>query len=79
MTAAQEAELRSTFATKVDQVLAGSDPSAKSANKERAVLDKKHPGCADWSSLCDEGYDCHVYNCDDCFKINPIGVCYSYS
>ncbi|GIJ82145.1 hypothetical protein Asppvi_000648 [Aspergillus pseudoviridinutans] len=79
LTAAQEAELRSSFAAQVDQIMAHSDSSPAFTKEERSLLDKKSPGCADWASLCDEPYDCYKWNCDDCFKINPIGSCYSYS
>ncbi|EAW12328.1 uncharacterized protein ACLA_062950 [Aspergillus clavatus NRRL 1] len=79
LTAAQDAELRSSFAAQVDRIMAHSDSSPASAKEERSLLDKKSPGCADWASLCDEAYDCYKFNCDDCFKINPVGACYSYS
>ncbi|KAL5361243.1 hypothetical protein BJX96DRAFT_176059 [Aspergillus floccosus] len=79
LTAAQEAELRSSFAAQVDRIMAGGDSPAVSTKRERSPLEKKAPGCADWASLCDEPSDCYQWNCDDCFRINPIGACYSYS
>ncbi|KAJ5392438.1 hypothetical protein N7509_007928 [Penicillium cosmopolitanum] len=81
LTAEQEADLRSKHAAKVEKVNANkiADPSATSTPKPSSDLEKKSPGCADWSSICDVTPDCYFYNCDDCFKINPIGVCYSYS
>ncbi|EAW17183.1 uncharacterized protein NFIA_005450 [Aspergillus fischeri NRRL 181] len=79
LTAAQEAELRSSFAAQLDRVMAGGDSPAVSNKRARSPLDKKAPGCADWASLCVEPADCYYYNCDDCFRINPIGACYSYS
>ena len=81
LTADEEADLRLKHSAKVDsaKLNANGVSSATSTPKPRSDLEKKAPGCADWSSLCDVGPDCFLYNCDDCFKINPIGVCYSYS
>lgn len=80
LTAEQEAGLRHKFASKVAGITGDVNSSDTSTTREeRSVLDKNAPGCADWASICDETADCYAFNCDDCFKINPIGVCYSYS
>lgn len=69
-----------------DEIQSKHEAALERLSGQETVAEKQDKGvakiqavCADWASICDVQPDCFFYNCDDCFKIRSVGVCFGYS